>query len=265
MTELIQRQLDGHIATLTINRPETRNAISDPDVLESLLAALDWIDSEQAVRVAILTGAGTAFSSGGNIKAIKSDIAYQGGAAGSRRFYRNTIQRLPERFERLEVPVIAAVNGPAYGVGCDLACMCDLRIASRSAVFAMSFVKLGLIPGDGGAFLLPRIVGHARASEMTLTGEALDAETSLSIGLVSKVVDDDALMPEAHRMAALIAQNSPVAVRLARQLLRKCHGASLPHTLELSANYQALAHASDDHKEAISAFVEKRPASFGGA
>ncbi len=163
---------DQGIVTLTLNRPELRNAISDEDMVLALLAALDRLQNDRSARVAILTGAGSAFSSGGNLKKMGS-----GGGLNdpqpvrTRLNYRNGIQKLPLAFEALEIPVIAAVNGPAIGAGCDLTLMCDLRIASEKASFAENFVKIGLIPGDGGTWLLPRVVGFSKASEMALTGE----------------------------------------------------------------------------------------------
>ena len=171
MSEPVLWMQNGAVGVLTINRPETRNAVSDADVLDALLAALDRADGDPAVRVIVLTGAGAAFSAGGNVKAIQAGLVDRLGVAGTRDFYRHNIQRLTERFEAMDTPSIAAVNGPAMGLGCDLACMCDLRLAAPQARFAMSFVKLGLVPGDGGALLLPRIVGFAKASEMILTGD----------------------------------------------------------------------------------------------
>ncbi|MCF4166256.1 crotonase/enoyl-CoA hydratase family protein [Zavarzinia compransoris] len=253
------------IATITLNRPAVRNPISDPDVIEALLGVLDRIERDMTVRVAILTGAGSAFSSGGNLKAMGE----AGGLndplpAQTRRNYRHGIQQLPLAFEALEVPVIAAVNGPAIGAGCDLTCMCDLRIAGESARFAESFVKVGLIPGDGGAWLLPRIVGFARAAEMALTGDAVDAAEALAIGLVSRVVPDDELMIAAHSLARRIAANPPHVVRMTKRLLRLAWRSDLGTVLDTSAAMQASAHATADHKEAVAAMLEKRKPVFTG-
>ncbi len=261
---LYERTDDG-IATITLNRPDIRNAISDLDLIDALIDRLEDADKDIATRVVILTGAGTAFSSGGNLKTIDQP----GGLADdlpaqTRRNYRSGIQRIPLVMEALEVPVIAAVNGPAIGAGCDLALMCDLRIASENARFAESFVKLGIVPGDGGAWLLPRVVGFSKACEMALTGDLIDAEEARACGLVSRVVPAEALMDEAGALARRIAANPPHAVRMTKRLLREAGQVSLATLLELSAAKQALAHATADHKEAISAMREKRAPDFTG-
>lgn len=265
MTEPVLYELEGGIATLTLNRPEIRNAISDPEMIEAILVALERLDRDPAVRVAILTGAGTAFSSGGNVKKMGAS----GGLADAlpvrtRLNYRTGIQRIPMAFEALEVPVIAAVNGPAIGAGCDLACMCDLRIASTKARFAESFVKLGIIPGDGGAWLLPRVVGFSKASEMALTGDPVDAAEALACGLVSKVVAEEELLTAAKALAQRIAANPPHAVRMTKRLLKEGRHMRLDSLLEVSAALQSLAHATADHREAIAAFLAKRPPRFSG-
>jgi enoyl-CoA hydratase/carnithine racemase len=162
------------------------------------------------------------------------------------------------------VPVIAAVNGPAIGAGCDLACMCDIRIASHDARFAESFVKVGLVPGDGGAWLLPRIVGFPKAVEMSLTGCTLDADEALACGLVTRVVPNNALIGEARALADQVAANPAHAVRLTKRLLREGQTSTLSALLELSAAMQALVHATDDHQEAVDAFLERRPPTFSG-
>jgi enoyl-CoA hydratase/carnithine racemase len=162
------------------------------------------------------------------------------------------------------VPVIAAVNGPAIGAGLDLACMCDVRIAAETAVFAESFVKVGIVPGDGGAWLLPRIIGFSKATELALTGETIDAAEALRIGLVSRVVAPDGLMAAAREVAGKIAANPPHAVRMTKRLLREGQTATLANILELSAAMQSLAHATRDNDEAIDAFLEKRRPIFTG-
>ncbi|NLG45833.1 crotonase/enoyl-CoA hydratase family protein [Gordonia sp. (in: high G+C Gram-positive bacteria)] len=260
---LVER--DGDVVTWTINRPETRNAISEDDAIDAFVTAVEETNRDQSIRAVILTGAGTAFSAGGNVKDMATATGLFGGAPHQQRVgYREGIQRIPRALYSLEVPMIAAVNGPAVGAGCDLTLMCDVRIASTKAFFAESFVKLGLIPGDGGAWLLPRVVGPARAAEMALTGDRVDAATALEWGIVSRVVEPDELLPAARELAARIAVNPPVAVRMTKKLLRESSQQTLDQLLELSATMQAVAHHTEDHREAVAAFLEKRPATFVG-
>ena len=259
--------VEGAIALITLNRPDSRNPL-DADTQDALIAAVARLEIEPGVRVAILTGAGSAFSSGGNVRRM-GEAASAGPTertpAQARAYYRHGIQRIPRAIEAVEVPIIAAVNGPAIGAGCDLACMCDLRIAGESARFAESFVKLGIIPGDGGAWLLPRVVGFAKASEMALTGDAISAAEALACGLVSRVVPDAELLDAARALAGRIAANPPQAVRMTRKLLRSAWNATLDQVLELSAGMQAVAHTTADHKEALAAMREKRKPSYTGS
>lgn len=267
MSDPVLYQLDGDgIATITLNLPELRNPISDPDLIAALLATLEAMEGDPNVRVAILTGAGPGFSAGGNLKTMKPDVGPLNSSlsARTRGNYKRGIQKLPLAFAALEVPVIAAVNGPAIGAGLDLTCMCDLRIAGESAKFAESFVTLGLIPGDGGAWLLQRVVGFSKAAELTLTGETIGAQEALRIGLVSQVVPDAELLPAARALAARIACNPPHAVRMAKRLLWEAQGTDLRALLEMSAAMQAVAHATRDNAEAIDAFLEKRKPQFKG-
>lgn len=255
----------GHVETWTLNRPDQRNPISDPDVVDALVANVDRVNADPQVRAVVLTGAGPAFSAGGNVKDMAARRPpFDGPPATLRERYRQGIQRIPRAMYGCDVPVVAAVNGPAIGAGCDLACMCDLRVASTEAVFAESFVRIGLIPGDGGAWLLQRLVGPARAAEMTLTGDPVDAATALEWGLVSRVVEPDALLPEAHALAERIAANPPQTVRLAKKLLREAAHQGLESVLELSAAYQAISQRTADHDEALAGLLEKRPTTYTG-
>ncbi len=254
---------DGDLAVITLNRPDSRNPL-DQETQDALIAAVQRLDTEPGIRVAILTGAGSAFSSGGDVRRMGAAATAERTPPQARHYYRHGIQRIPLAIERCEVPIIAAVNGPAIGAGCDLACMCDVRIAAESARFAESFVKLGIIPGDGGAWLLPRVVGFAKASEMALTGDPFSAVEALACGLVSKVVPDAELMDASCAIAARIAANPPQAVRMTRRLLREAWNAKLDAVLERSAAMQAVAHTTADHKEALAAMREKRKPSFRG-
>jgi len=255
----------GHIVTLTLNMPELRNPVSEPAIITGLIEAFERLNADKNVRAAILTGAGTTFSSGGNLKSMAApDGNAYAAPVDNRLWYVEGIQRIPLAFERLEVPIIAAVNGPAIGAGCDVACMCDIRVASSSATFAESFVKIGLVPGDGGAWLLPRAVGQSRAREMAFTGDTITADIALAWGLVSYVVADADLLSKAISIAERIAANPPLAVRMTKKLMTSGQDMTLERVLDFSAAMQPLAHATRDHHEALSAFVEKRKPSFAG-
>ena len=264
MADFLHYEQRGHIVTLMMNEPERRNPLTGNTAVAEFLAAIGRIENDRSVRAVILTGAGNAFSSGGNIKDMERQASGELGGMQIRQEYRQGIQKLPLALFNLEVPLIAAVNGAAIGAGLDLTCMCDIRIASTHAKFAESFVKLGIVPGDGGAWLLPRVIGLARAAEMTFTGQLIDAEQALAWNLVSRVVAPADLLPTAQALAEQIAANPPHAVRLAKRLLREGMHTRLDTLLELSAAYQALSHQTADHGEAVAAFLEKRPPAFQG-
>ncbi|MFN0299348.1 MAG: crotonase/enoyl-CoA hydratase family protein [Burkholderiales bacterium] len=259
MENFLLYEKDGAIVTLTMNRPEERNPLTGH--FDEFVNACTRINADQSVKCVILTGAGPAFCAGGNVKDMRDK---KGIASGSSREimdgYRNGIQRIPLAFYNLEVPSIAAVNGAAIGAGNDLACMCDIRIASDTALFAESFVKLGIIPGDGGAWLLPRVVGMSKAAEMTYTGDRIDAKEALACGLVSRVVPAADLMNEARALAGRIASNPGVTLRMSKRLLREGQHTRLDSLLEMSAALQAIAHFTPEHDAAVQAFFEGRSA-----
>ncbi|MDR2155955.1 MAG: crotonase/enoyl-CoA hydratase family protein [Burkholderiaceae bacterium] len=258
----LKSERDGAILILTMSQPETRNALTGNTAVDEIIAVCEAVRKDTAVRVVILTGEGPVFSSGGNVKSMQRYFTEQCTPDAIREEYRNGIQRLPKALYHLDVPTIAAVNGPAIGAGLDVACMCDIRIASEKATFAESFVKVGIIPGDGGAWLLPRTVGMSKASEMAFTGEALSAQEALACGLVSRVVPHDELLPQARALAAKIAANPSAALRMTKRLLREGQSGTLESLLEISASFQAIAHMTPDHREAVTAFIEKRPPRF---
>ena len=265
MSDAVLISRTGDVVTWTLNRPDTRNAISEVDMIEALEDAVTAVNRDQSVRAVILTGAGSAFSSGGNVKHMRDKEGMFGGAPGEiRQGYRHGIQRIPLALYTCEVPTIAAVNGPAIGAGCDLSLMCDLRIASTAAVFAESFVKVGLIPGDGGAWLLPRAIGNARATEMAFTGEPINAAKALDWGLVSQLTEPEELLSAAHALAARVAANPPQVLRMTKKLLREGQHQSLESLLELSAAMQSIAHHTRDHHEAVAAMLERRSPEFTG-
>ena len=246
---LLYEESEG-IVTLTMNRPEERNALTEEHQMLEFVEVCARIKRDPSVKVLILTGAGTAFSAGSPVEI--------------RDAYRNGIQQIPLALYELDVSTIAAVNGPAIGAGMDITCMCDLRVASERAIFASSFVKLGIVPADGGAWLLSRTVGQTKALEMMLTGEAIDANEARAIGLVTKVVPHESLMQEARALAQRIAVNPARTLRLSKRLLRESQHVSLATSLEIAAAYQALAHYTKDHDEAVRAFLEKRKPEFTG-
>ncbi len=265
MDPFLLTERDGPVVTVTLNRPDERNAISKVEYIEEIRAFCAAMNADPCVKAIVLTGRGSAFCAGGNIKDMRDKGGiFEGSPYQLRNRYRDGIQQIPLALYELEVPTIAAVNGAAIGAGLDLACMCDVRIASDKAIFAESFVKLGIVPGDGGAWLLPRVVGMARAALMTLTGDTIDAAKALDYGLVAEVVPHDGLLDAARAIAQRIAANPGHALRLAKRLLREGQDMKLQPLLELSAAFQALAHHSEDHDEAVAAFIEKRPPQYTG-
>ncbi|WP_396908989.1 crotonase/enoyl-CoA hydratase family protein [Mycolicibacterium sp.] len=258
MTSPLTVQTDGPVQIWTIDLPDVGNAITGRDVIAAFEANTDAVNEDNAIRAVILTGAGKIFSAGGNVKEMADRQGmFALNAIDQRRAYIDGIQRIPRALGRLEVPLIAAVNGAAIGAGCDLAMMCDIRIASERASFAESFVQLGLIPGDGGTWFLPRAVGYARAAELTFTGERIDAITALEWGLVSRVVAHEDLLPEARALADRIAVNPPHALRMAKRLLQESISGSLESTLAMAAAMQPLAHHDAAHEQRIAKWRSK--------
>lgn len=262
---LLRVDRDGHVVTLTIDRAETMNPLGAKGDGEEFAAACDAINGDLAVRCVILTGAGRAFSAGGDIKAMKARSgSFAGTPPGISDSYRDNIHKLLRALYGLRVPLIAAVNGPAIGLGCDVACLADMRIASDKAKFGVTFLKLGLIPGDGGTWILPRIIGEARAAELFYTGEVIDAATALEWGLVSRVVAPGALLDEASALAERVSAMPPHALRQAKNLMRQGRSATYDTALEMAANAQALMHLTGDHMEGVDALIEKRAPEFRG-
>jgi len=263
---LITTEKRGHVAILTLNRPDAMNALGAPGDGDQVAEACAAINDDRDIRCVILTGAGRAFSAGGDVKAMKARAgAFGGNGVALRDGYRNNIHRIVRSIYGLEVPSIAAVNGAAIGLGCDVACMTDIRIAAEGARFGVTFLKLGLIPGDGGAWLLPRTIGMSRACELLFTGDVIDAHQAKEWGLVSRVVGAEALMDEALGLAERIAQQPPHALRLAKSLLKHGQTTTYDTLMEMSAAAQAISHLTDDHMEGVNALLEKREATFKGA
>lgn len=262
---LLHIEQTGPVTTFKINRADIMNPLGNAGDGEEFSAACDVVNNDTNVRCVILTGAGKAFSAGGDVKAMKERSGTFGGTPPQiSDGYRNNIHRILRALYGLRVPVIAAVNGPAIGLGCDVACLADIRIASEKAKFGVTFLKLGIVPGDGGTWILPRVIGMSRASELFYTGDVIGAEKAESWGLVSRVVPHDELMAQARMMAEKIALMPPHALRHTKNLLRQGPQISYDTALEMAANTQALMHPTADHMEGVSALIEKRRANFTG-
>jgi 2-(1,2-epoxy-1,2-dihydrophenyl)acetyl-CoA isomerase len=260
----VRYEVAGATAQITLDRPAARNAYSEA-MVESLVTAIDAAERDHAVRVIVLTGAGPAFSAGGDLKRmLHKDGMFAGGPAELRRRYVDGIQRIPRRLTLAEKPVIAAINGPAIGAGLDLACMCDLRIAAAGAQFGSTFVKVGLVPGDGGAYFLTRTIGFPRALELMLTARVIDSDEALRIGLVHRVVAPEELLPAARALADELAALPPLALRLTKRAAYRSHDLDVDAALELAAAYQGISQNTADHREAVAAMLDKRPANFTG-
>ncbi len=263
LTDILYDKSEG-IATITLNRPEARNAYSD-GMIDSLVEIFDEAEEDDDVRCVIVTGAGGAFSAGGDLKLMKErEGMFEGDAVRLRSRYMRGIQRIPRRLARFEKPVIAAINGPAVGAGLDLACMCDIRLAASGARFGSSFVKIGLIPGDGGAYLLARVIGFPRALEMVMTGRLIDTIEAERIGLINEIVEPADLLAHARRRAEKIAANAPLAVRLAKSAVYQSWDLTLDAALNLAATYQGIAQNTPDHDEGVAAMLEGRTPEFKG-
>lgn len=264
MSALLLDKTDN-VATLTINRPESRNILGETGDGAMFAEAVSGLNADGDIRCVILTGAGSAFSAGGNLKAMQEKTGlFAGGPEEIEAAYKRDIHGVIKSLWSLEVPLIAAVNGAAIGLGNDVACLADIRIAADTAVFGATFLKVGLVPGDGGSWLLPRVIGYARAAELFFAGETIDAATALRWGLVSHVVPTSLLMEEARGLAKAIARQPPGVLRMTKALMREGRSADFATIMDRSAACQARAHMSEDHAEALAAFFEKRTPHFTG-
>lgn len=258
-------EVADRVALLTFNRDDVRNALTGTALVDDIVNTLTWVNANAEVSVLIFTGSGKAFSAGGNIKEMQArEGSFAGTAEQIRDGYRAGIQRLTRAMDRAELPLIAAVNGAAIGAGFDLACMCDLRLASKRAVIGETFVNLGIIPGDGGAWYLPHLVGYQRAAELMLTGRLVDAAEAWSLGLFLEVTEPENLLARARELAAQLAGKPPLAIRATKRLLRMSRTSGLDEMLDVAATLQGQLHLTEDHHEAINAFLEKRPGKFTG-
>ena len=260
---LVERQ--GPVMLVTLNRPEVKNALHE-GMYAGLAEALDEASRDLEVRAVVLTGAGDAFCSGADTRRMTARTGvFEGNSPPrTRHTYVHGVQKMSAAFYACEAPLIAAVNGAALGLGFDLATHCDIRIAAANASFAEAFVSVGLIPGDGGFWRLPRIVGYSRAVEMTITGRRIDAATAERWGLVSEVVPGGEALNAALKLAEEIAGKPPQTVRLSKKLIRDGMEASLQSALSMGAMAQALLTGTADQREAVAALTERRKPVFQG-
>jgi 2-(1,2-epoxy-1,2-dihydrophenyl)acetyl-CoA isomerase len=258
MSDTILRASDSGVLTLTLNRPDALNSFN-VEMKEALLAALKDAARDKDARVIVLTGAGRAFSAGQDLKERQ-----QPGVADLGTELRTRYNPIILAMRRLEKPIIGAINGVAAGAGISVALACDILIAAENASFMEVFGRVGLVPDTGSSWLLPRLVGYAKAAEMFFTTDPVDAATAERIGIVNRVVPADQLMDEANALASKLAQGAPLAMGLAKRALNRALESTLEDALEYEAQLQSIAGRSADHREGVAAFVEKRPAKYKG-
>lgn len=258
--ELIDYQL-----WITLNRPESSNAFHLP-MIDELVSILNSADEDDSVRVIIFKGEGKNFCAGGDIKAMEEKREmFSGEPDELRRNYQKGIQKIPKVMEHLQKPTIALINGAAIGAGCDFACMSDLRIGTSQTKMGETFTKLALVPGDGGTYFLPRVVGYPKAMEMFLTGKIYSGEECLKMGLLNQMVGDKELIEKGRELAKTIAENAPVAIQMTKKALKLSYLKDLQTSLDLLSAFQGITQRTQDHFEGLKAFKEKRPAKFQGS
>jgi enoyl-CoA hydratase/carnithine racemase len=260
MADLEYTVADG-IGTILLNRPHRRNAFT-LDMIDTWAEALRGARTDPDVRVVVLTGAGDAFCSGVDLD--RRQDATPATPLERKENLSERIHRIPFALEDLDKPVIAAINGVAVGAGMDMALMCDMRIMARSARVSEGYVRVGLVPGDGGCYYLPRLVGTAKALELLLTGDFIDAEEAGRLGIANHVVDDADLAGAVNTLARKIADGPPVAIRTIKRAVYQSARSDLRTALDLISSHMAVVTSTEDSAEALAAFREKRPASFVG-
>ena len=261
MTDLIVER-NNHTLWVTLNRPEASNAYS-VGMVQNLVKTLKEADFDKDIRVIVLTGAGKHFCAGGDIKAMRNKSGMFAGESNElREAYQTGIQEIPKTIAQLKTPIIAMVNGAAIGAGCDLAAMCDMRIASEEAVFAETFAKVGLVPGDGGAFFLTRLIGFGKAMEMFLTAKNFSAMEALNIGLVNQVVLPNKLKEKTQELADQLSSLPPIALQMTKKAVIHAYENDLNSHLELMSAYQGITQRSSDHFRALDGMLEKKKPTF---
>lgn len=258
--ETVKIHVTDGVKVVAINRPERRNAL-DPETSTCMARTFEESGPDESVRVLVLTGRGAAFCSGADLRSGSDSLSGPGAVTG---LIRGTYHRLIKSIRHLKKPVIAMVNGPAYGFGCDLALACDIRVASEAAQFCEVFSRLGLMPDGGGTFFLPRLVGLGKALELIFTAHTIDARTAADLGLVNGVVPADALEKTVMDMAGRLAAGPTVAYGLAKDAVYRGLNSDLDSALETEAVGQGQCSRTQDFMEGITAFFEKREAKFSG-
>lgn len=261
MTDQLIFEVKDKVATIRLNRPEKYNAFTS-EMLKAWADALKESSARDDVHVIVITGTGKGFCSGGDVGNMhnrKEDSAYS-----RKLFLAEQVHQIPLTLDSIDKPVLVAVNGVATGAGMDMALMGDIRIAARSAKFAETYVKVGLFAGDGGTWYLPRIVGMSKALELFWTARFVEAEEALSLGIVNQVVEDDQLMAATYDMAAQISAQPQLAVRMMKRAAKQSMAMDLRTHLEMASSHMAAMYSTEDHKEAATAFKEKRPPVFTG-
>jgi enoyl-CoA hydratase/carnithine racemase len=246
------------VAVVTLAQPANRNALTGDEMLEDLLDAIHDSETDPDVGVLVLDAEGPAFSAGGNVKDMADkDGLFSGNPFEITEKYRESIQQLTRFIATTDLITIAEVNGPAIGAGFDLVLGCDLRIGSPRARFAHTFIEMGIIPGDGGAWLLPRVVGWQRATELAMTARSIDADEAVRLGVLLEVVAEAKLEDRVMKLAQTIASKPRPAVVMAKRLLRQSKNMDLDQFLEFSAALQAVAHSTPEHDAAIAEYLER--------
>jgi enoyl-CoA hydratase/carnithine racemase len=264
----IEWSVDGGVATILLNRPASKNAFIPP-MLTEWARMLTEARDDDSVRAVIVTGQGDAFCAGADLKHLAEGATAPGRADGSaavtaQRSLERVVHQVAYAMEALTKPVIAAVNGPAVGAGMDMALMCDFRFASANARFSEAYIRVGLVPGNGGCYYLPRIVGTQKALELLMTGDFVTADEALRIGLVSRVLAPELLMEEARGFAARLAAMPPVHVQLIKQNVCQSARSDLRTSLGLAASQMAIVRTLADSAEALAAFSARRPGIYHG-
>jgi enoyl-CoA hydratase/carnithine racemase len=258
----LKLNLVSHTLWITLNRPESSNAFTT-DMISELIGTLYKADIDNNVRSIVITGEGKNFCAGGDVKDMQTKSGMFAGEPNElRERYKRGIQQIPVCMNSLSTPVIAMVNGAAIGAGLDLACMCDIRIGSNYAKFGETFAKLGLIPGDGGTYFLQRVIGFAKAMELTLTCEIIDANEALKIGLLNFSVGADELNLKTAELVQKINGNAPIALQMAKRAIVHAYKNDLSSNLDLLSAYQGITQRTSDHFEAVDKIFEKKTCDF---